>query len=45
VADYRFSKRFDGYAGALWTQVKEGLASGFLNTSTTSTTVGVRFKF
>jgi predicted porin len=45
VADYRFSKRFDGYAGALWTQVKDGLASGFLNSSTTSTTVGVRFKF
>ncbi len=46
LADYRFSKRFDVYGGGLWTQVKDGLANGFaLNTSTISTTVGVRFKF
>jgi len=46
LADYRFSKRFDAYAGSLWTQVKDGLANGFaLNTSTISTTVGVRYKF
>ncbi|GAC1452175.1 MAG: hypothetical protein PVSMB6_03460 [Steroidobacteraceae bacterium] len=45
LADYRFSKRFDGYVGALWSQVKDGLASGFINSSTTSTTLGVRYKF
>jgi predicted porin len=46
LADYRLSKRFDVYGGGLWTQVKDGLANGFtLNTSTISTTVGVRFKF
>jgi len=46
LADYRFSKRFDVYGGGLWTQVKDGLANGYtLNTSTISTTVGVRFKF
>jgi predicted porin len=45
VLDYHFSKRFDAYGGALWTEVKNGMASGYLNTSTTSTTVGVRYKF
>jgi len=46
LADYRLGKRFDVYGGGLWTQVKDGLANGYaLNTSTISTTVGVRFKF
>jgi predicted porin len=46
VADYRFSKRFDGYIGTFYTGVQDGLANGFdLNTSTLSTTAGIRFKF
>jgi len=46
VLDYRFSKRFDGYVGTFYTGVKDGLANGFdFNTSTVSTTAGIRFKF
>lgn len=45
-ADYRWSKRFDTYAGIMWTQVKDGLASGFdFNTSTVDPTIGVRWRF
>jgi len=32
--DYRFAKRFDAYAGVMFSRVADGLASGFLNTST-----------
>ena len=45
LADYRFSKRFDGYLGTMWTGVEDGLANGFLNKSTLTTTAGIRFKF
>ena len=46
MLDYRFSKRFDGYLGTFYTGVKDGLANGFdFNTSTVSTTTGIRFKF
>ena len=45
VADYRFAKRFDGYLGTMWTGVQDGLANGFLNKSTLTTTTGIRFKF
>jgi predicted porin len=45
-ADYRFTKRFDVYAGIMWTQVKNGLASGYdLNTSTVDPTIGLRWRF
>lgn len=45
-ADYRFSKRFDIYAGAMYTSVSDGLASGFIfNTTTIDPTVGFRFRF
>jgi predicted porin len=30
VADWRFAKRFDVYAGVVWSQVANGFASGFL---------------
>jgi predicted porin len=30
VADYRFARHFDAYAGVMWSQVRNGLASGFL---------------
>ncbi len=44
-ADYKFAKRFDGYFGTFWTGVQDGLANGFLNKSTLTTTTGVRFRF
>lgn len=45
VLDYRFSKRFDWYLGTMYTAVKDGLASGFLNDNTLTTTTGIRFRF
>jgi predicted porin len=39
------SRRFDGYLGAMYSQVSDGLSNGFLNTSTFVPTLGVRFKF
>src|SRR6266446_5558538 len=45
LADYKFAKRFDGYFGTFWTGVQDGLANGFLNKSTLTTTTGVRFRF
>jgi predicted porin len=45
VADYHFSKRFDGYVGTMYSTVSGGLANEFLNTNTLATTIGVRFKF
>jgi predicted porin len=45
MADYRFSKRFDGYLGAMWTGVSDGFSNGFLNKSSIDPTIGVRFKF
>jgi predicted porin len=45
-ADYRWTKRFDTYAGIMWTQVKDGLANGFIfNTSTVDPTIGLRWRF
>ncbi len=46
AAVYHFTKRFDGYTGAMWSQVQGGLANGFTyNTSTIDPTVGVRYTF
>ena len=45
MTDYRLSKRFDVYAGAMWSKVNNGLASGFLHTSTVDPMIGARFKF
>lgn len=44
-ADWRLTRRFDAYAGTLWTSVKDGLSSGYLNTSNVATTVGIRYSF
>ncbi|WP_213742176.1 porin [Bradyrhizobium sp. dw_411] len=35
VADWRFAKHFDFYAGVMWSQVQNGLANGFLLTNGT----------
>jgi predicted porin len=43
--DYHFTKRFDTYAGAMWSNVSHGLANGYLNTTMVDPTVGARFSF
>lgn len=43
--DYRMSKRFDVYAGVMYSKVADGQASGFLFTSTYDPIVGFRFQF
>jgi len=43
--DYRFNKRWDAYGGAMYSKVNDGLANGFLHTSSVSPTIGIRFQF
>jgi predicted porin len=45
LVDYKFAKRFDAYAGMMWSQVSNGLANGFLQRSSIDPTVGMRFQF
>jgi predicted porin len=45
-ADYTLTKRFDVYAGVMYSGVRNGLANGYLfHTNNLNPTVGVRFKF
>jgi predicted porin len=44
-ADYRFNKHFDAYAGAMYSGVHDGVASGYIQTTNINPTVGVRYKF
>jgi len=43
--DYRFNVHFDVYAGAMYSGVHDGLASGYLRTTNINPTIGVRYKF
>ncbi len=43
--DWRLSPRFDVYAGAMYSEVSNGLASGFLYNNTIDPTIGTRFAF
>jgi predicted porin len=43
--DYHFTKRFDSYAGAMWSNVSHGLANGYLNTTMIDPAIGLRFSF
>jgi predicted porin len=44
--DYHFTKRFDVYAGAMWSGVQDGLANGYdLNREMIDPTIGARFTF
>jgi predicted porin len=45
VADYRFNRHFDVYAGAMRSHVADGLASGYLSTVSIDPTIGGRFNF
>jgi predicted porin len=45
-AVWKMSKRFDSYAGIMYTGVRNGLANGYVfHTTDLNPTVGVRFKF
>jgi predicted porin len=44
-ADYRINVHFDVYAGAMYSGVHDGLASGYINTTNLNPTIGVRYKF
>ena len=43
--DYHFTKRFDTYAGAMWSNVSHGLANGYINTTMIDPAIGARFSF
>ena len=45
LLDWRLSPRFDVYAGAMYSEVSNGLASGFLYNNTIDPTIGTRFAF
>ena len=44
-ADYRLSKRFDTYAGIMFTGVHDGLANGYIHSTDMNPTIGLRYKF
>ena len=44
-ADWRFAKKFDVYAGVMYSKVNGGLANGYLYTSNLAPTAGLRFRF
>jgi predicted porin len=43
--DWKFAKKFDVYAGMMYSQVHNGLASGYLFTNNFAPTAGLRFQF
>jgi predicted porin len=45
AADYRFTKRFDAYFGAMANGVQDGLANGYLVRNTIDPTLGIRYRF
>lgn len=45
VLDYRFNKRFDVYGGVMYSKVADGLANGYLFTSTYNAMTGIRVQF
>jgi predicted porin len=45
-AVYKLSKRFDAFAGAMWSGVKDGSANGYIySKNNINPTIGVRFTF
>jgi predicted porin len=44
-ADYHLSKKFELYAGAMYSEVAGGLSNGFYNTDNLDPTVGIRMSF
>ena len=45
AVDWQFAKKFDAYAGFMFSQVNGGLENGYLNRSNIAPTVGLRFRF
>jgi predicted porin len=45
VIDYHFTKRFDAYAGMMYSAVSGGLAAGYFNAVNFAPTAGVRYTF
>jgi hypothetical protein len=45
AVDWQFAKKFDAYAGIMYSQMMGGLATGFLNRTNVDPTVGLRFRF
>jgi len=45
AADWQFAKKFDAYAGLMFSRVNGGLANGFLHRNSIDPTVGLRFRF
>ena len=43
--DWKFAKKFDVYGGMMFSEVHNGLASGYLYKTNIDPTVGVRFRF
>jgi predicted porin len=43
--DWKFAKKFDVYAGFMYSQVHNGLANGYLFTNNFAPTAGLRFRF
>jgi predicted porin len=43
--DYHFTKRFDSYVGAMWSNVSHGLANGYIETTMIDPTLGLRYSF
>ena len=44
-ADYHFNRHFDAYAGAMYSGVHDGVASGYFYSTNINPTIGVRYKF
>ncbi|HMA48144.1 MAG TPA: porin [Magnetospirillaceae bacterium] len=45
LTDYHFSKKFDMYAGVMYSDALNGLGSGFLHNNNISPSVGMRYSF
>jgi predicted porin len=45
AVDWQFEKKFDAYAGFMFSQVNGGLASGYLYRNSIAPTAGLRFRF
>jgi predicted porin len=45
MVDWRFAKKFDAYAGVMFSEVNNGLANGYIAHATADPTVGLRFRF
>ncbi len=45
MLDWRFAKKFDAYAGVMFSEVNNGLANGYIAHTNTDPTVGLRMRF